>query len=87
MSESVASALGFMDNDSMQQTRVFIWMVDKFFDYLNVKGPKVALLKRKDSIAPYKSPNDERFKVGVPGLINSNAYTTMIIHVCIAVAG
>ena len=83
MSESVACALEFMD-DSTQQTRVFIRMVDKFFDYLNVKGPKMDLLKRKDSITPYKSPNDERFKVGIP---KHNGYTTKIIHVCIAVAG
>ena len=41
-------------------------MVDRFFDYLNVKSPNMAQLKRKDSIAPYKSPRDERFKVGVP---------------------
>ena len=68
MSESVACALEFMDNDSTQQTRVFIRMVDRFFDYLNVKSPKVALRKRKDSIAPYKTPNDERFKVGMPRL-------------------
>ena len=68
MSESVACASEFMDNDCTQQTRVFIWMVDKFFDYLNVKGPKMALLKRKDSIAPYKSPDDEHFKVGIPKL-------------------
>ena len=68
MSDSVACALKFMDNDSTQQTRVSIRMVDRFFDYLNVKSPKVALLKRKDSIAPYKTPNDERFKVGIPRL-------------------
>ena len=68
MSESVACALEFMDNDCTQQTRVFIRIVYKFFDYLNVKGPKMAPLKRKDSVAPYKSPNDERFKVGIPKL-------------------
>ena len=66
--ESVACALEFMDNDSTQQTQVFIQMVDRFSDYLNVKSPKVALLKRKDSIPPYKTPNDERFKVGIPRL-------------------
>ena len=68
MSESVACASEFMDNDCTQQTRIFIRMVDKLFDYLNVKSPKMALLKRKDSIGPYKSPNDEHFKVGIPKL-------------------
>ena len=65
MSESVASALEFLDNDNTQQTRLFIRMVDRFFDYLNVKGPMMAQLKRKDSIAPYRNPKDERFKVRI----------------------
>ena len=38
-------------------------MMDKFFDLLNVKGPQMAKLKRKDTIAPYTSPADEQFKV------------------------
>lgn len=63
MSESVASALQVVDNDNTQETRLFIRMIDKFFDLLNVKGPQMAKLKRKDSIAPYSSPSDERFKV------------------------
>jgi len=63
MSESVACALEFMDNDNTQQTRLFIRMVDRFFDYLNVKSPLMAQWKRKESIAPYKSPQDPRFKV------------------------
>ena len=63
MSESVACALEFMDNDNTQQTLLFIKMVDRFFDYLNVKSPLMAQWKRKESIAPYKSPLDPRFKV------------------------
>ena len=65
--ECVACALVFMD-DCTQQTRVFIQMVDRFLTTFNVKSPKVALLKRKDSITPYKIPNDEHFKVGIPKL-------------------
>ena len=65
MSESVASALEFVDNDATQQTRLFIRMIDRFFDLLNVKGPQVAKLKRKDSLAPYTRPSDERFKVSI----------------------
>ena len=66
MSESVASALEFLDNDCTKQ---FIRMIDRFFDYMNVKSPlhecqspliKTALL---DSIAPYRCQDDERFKV------------------------
>ena len=65
MSESVASALEYMDNGGTQQTRVFIRMVDRFFDYLNVKSPLMAQMKRKETIAPYKSPKDERFTVSI----------------------
>ena len=63
MSESVASALEFLDNDATHQTRLFIRMIDKFFDCLNSKGPQVAKLKRKDNIAPYSKESDHRFKV------------------------
>lgn len=63
MSESVASALEFLDNDGTQQTRLFIRMIDRFFDYLNVKSPKVADFKRKNSIAPYRKTDNKRFKV------------------------
>ena len=65
MSESVASALEFVDNDATQQTRLFIRMIDRFFDLLNMKGPQVAKLKRKDSLAPYTRPSDEQFKVSI----------------------
>ena len=67
MSKCVACALEFMD-DCTQQTWVFIQMEDRFLTTFNVKSPKVALLKRKDSITSYKTPNDERFKVGIPKL-------------------
>lgn len=63
MSESVASALQIINEEGTRETRLFIRMIDKFFDYLNVKSPLLSKLKRKDSIAPYKSPSDERFKV------------------------
>lgn len=63
MSESVASSLEYLDNDATQQTRLFIRMIDKFFDCLNAKGPQMAKLKRKDDIAPYTSTSDKRFKV------------------------
>ena len=65
MSERVASALEFLDNDRTKETRRFIRMVDSFFDYLNVRSPLAHQLKRKESIAPYAKPTDERFKVHV----------------------
>ncbi len=36
MSESVACALQMINSDGTQQTRLFIRMIDKFFDLLNV---------------------------------------------------
>ncbi len=47
MSESVACALQFINSDGTQQTRLFIRMIDKFFDLLNVKGPRRAQAKRE----------------------------------------
>ena len=63
MSESVASALQILNDEGTKETRHFIRMIDAFFDCLNVKGTMVAIVKRKDSVAPYKNPSDERFKV------------------------
>ena len=62
MSESVACVLEYMGNEKTKQTRLFIRMIDHFFDYMNVKSPLLSQLKRKDSIAPYHSPSDYRFK-------------------------
>lgn len=64
MSETVASALELMDKDNTQQTRLFIRMVNKFFDCLNVKSPLLGQIKNKECVAPYTSPTDHRFKVG-----------------------
>lgn len=63
MSESVACALQSVNEEGTRETRLFIRMIDRFFDYLNVKSPILWELKRKDSIAPYVSKFDERFKV------------------------
>ncbi len=63
MSESVASCLEYMDRDGTDQTQLFIRMVDRFFDYLNVKSPKMSDWQRKESRAPYKDSKDERLKV------------------------
>ena len=55
----MASALEYLDNDATQETRLFIQMIDKFFDCLNAKGPQMAKLKQKDDIAPYSRASDE----------------------------
>ena len=63
MSQSVACALEVKNRNKNQQTRIFIRMIDKFFDCLNVKSPQQAKLKRKETIAPYYISSDGRFKV------------------------
>ena len=63
MSESVACVLEYMGNEKTKQTRLFIRMIDHFFDYMNVKSPLLSQLKRRDSIAPYRSPSNYHFKV------------------------
>ncbi len=63
MSESVACALEVLDCDQTRQTRVFIRMINRFFDCLNVKTHKTGLMKRNDALLPYRSQKDERFKV------------------------
>ena len=62
MSESVASCLEYMDREGTEQTRLFIRMVDRFFDYLNVKSPKTSNWQRKESRAPCRDSRDERLK-------------------------
>ena len=63
LSDTVANALTFLDNDATRETRLFIRLMDIFFDCLNVKSPIEGKLKRKDSRLPYKKPDDWRFKV------------------------
>jgi len=63
MSESVACCLEYLNKEGTEQTRLFIRMVDMFFDYLNVKSTLTAKTKRKPSREPYHSRHDARFKV------------------------
>ena len=63
MSETVASALQMLRPDETRETRLFIRMINQFFDCLNVKSPKMGVLHRKDYCLPYRSPSDHRFKV------------------------
>lgn len=47
MSESVACCLEYLDNKGTQQTRLFIQMIDYFFNCLNARSPLMATWKRK----------------------------------------
>ena len=59
----MADALTFYDQDETTETRVFIRMIDQFFDCLNVRSKLEGKLRRKDQRVPYTSPSDYRFKV------------------------
>ena len=63
MSETVACALEVLNREATQQTRLFIRMIDQFFDCLNVKSKLMGERQRKDFRKPYFTPTDERFEV------------------------
>ena len=82
MSESVACALELKDNENTRETRRFIRMIDLFFDCLNVRTPHLSQIKRKDSVAPYKSQTDWRFKVRVLlGFLSRNVIKIVFVTV------
>lgn len=47
MSKTVASALQMLRPDETRETRVFIRMINQFFDRLNVKSPKMGVLHKR----------------------------------------
>ena len=59
----VTSAVQMVRSDETRETRLFIRMVDQFFDCLNVKSPWLGVMQRKDYRLLYNSPTDHRFKV------------------------
>ena len=63
LSETVASALQFVDEENTRETRKLIRMMDTFFDCGNVRSPLKHKLKCKDNRAPYRKVNDWIFKV------------------------
>lgn len=63
MSSTVADALTYYDKDETTETRLFIRLMDQFFDCLNVKCNLEGVKKRKPWRKAYTSPRDERFKV------------------------
>lgn len=58
LSESVASALEYMDRDETIETRRFITIMD----VLNTKNAIEYRQKRKDTHAPYQTPDDWQLK-------------------------
>ena len=79
MSETVASALQMVDEENTKATRLFIRMIDMWFDALNVKSTLEGQLKRKDFRLPYTSPSDYRFRVQIQSC-QMFSYIAIIIH-------
>lgn len=63
MSSTVADALTFHNDDATTETRVFIRLIDNFFDCLNVRSHVEGVAKRKPWRMAYTTIRDERFKV------------------------
>lgn len=62
MSETVSKALRLTGGEGAAGTALFIEMVDKMFDCLNVSTLSKGKLKRKPFVQPYRSSNDFRLK-------------------------
>ena len=63
LSESVANAFHFRGLSGTQQTEKFVRIFNKFFDCLNVRSFREAIVKRKPDLQVYKSPDDVRLEV------------------------
>ena len=63
MSETVSKALRLTGGDEATETVLFIKMVDKMFDCLNVSSISKGKLKRKPFVLPYHSPSEFGLKV------------------------
>lgn len=61
LSETVGNVLLEYGSEEGRETAQVILLVDKFFDFMNIRSPKEADRKRKQFLAPIKDVNDERF--------------------------
>ena len=76
MSESVASALEFLDNDNTRETRLFIRMVDRFFFITLMYGlPWLINYKGRRVLLPTESQ-----------LISNLRYYLYILHMYLLIA-
>ena len=63
LSSTVADALTKDGDDDTTETRLFIRMMDDFFDCLNVRNDTEGIIKKKPMREAYTQSGDERFKV------------------------
>ena len=59
----MAKALAFYGDPKTRETQRFVRNFDIFFDCLNVRSLNEHIRHRKPNLEPYKSKDDERFKV------------------------
>ena len=61
LSESVFKALQTFGPPEASATALYCHMFDRFFDCMNVRNSREAIIKIKPFLKPYGSINDERF--------------------------
>lgn len=81
LSESVASALEYLDQDETSETRKFLRLMEVFFDCLNTMNPIEYIRKRKANRTLYWKPDDWRFKVS-NGCCTVSIICILIINLC-----
>ena len=63
LSNSVAEALAMENKPHLSETVRFVKTFNKFFDLLNVRSLTEAQIHRNPNVRPYRSVDDDRFKV------------------------
>ena len=79
LSSTVADALTLMGNEDISAT--FLRMMDAFFDCMNVRNVTDHETRRKENLRPYRSPNDERFKLQCGMHALESIYTLVLLTV------
>ncbi len=78
LSESVAEGLCMQGSVDTFETQRFVRMMDKLFDCLNVRHPKVYLKRRKHNLKPYEDADDARLNVRLKW--QHTIYNTLYTH-------
>ena len=63
--------------DDKSETAKFILLMDRFFDCLNVRALDEGDMKRKPDLAPFRSLNDPRFRVGY--IVHSHVFLQWLL--------
>ena len=69
MNETAANAMDVQDIPKTESTRLFLRLIDKFFDCLNVSKSYSSQSQRNDALMPYFTKDDGRFDVGITSFL------------------